>query len=582
MDLLLISPWPYLATAALAALTGIYVWTRPHRPGTHYFGWLAVLWLVWSLAAALQVIVRYDPLLLGLFILMSCISMVESVLHLMIALEYTGNEKWLARREMNILFLPAVLVALMYILWPDWVGIMDVHAGVQVITGNASVKWIFASYPLLISLLTLGVLLNCMLRAPAFWAPLLLLGLGRIFPTVGYLAVEPRNIPVAPVQATVLFTSFTILLYLVALYSFRVLQVIPVARDAVIAHMPYSLIVLDAENRLVDFNAAAQSLPGLPGKLNHQQPAPRALGGWWDRLSPLIGPERTAGDVPITTGADKRIYHITSLPLAQTTGRRIGQALMVEDITEEIKAEEQIRSQQQALAMLGERERLARELHDSLGQVLSSAGFQLEAVQGRIQDGREIIAGSGLAEASADLAEASSQLARLSSIVEEAHADIREHILNLRLAPSEERPFFATLQQYLDGFSQNYGIPAALSVGPEISEGLFDPGAQMQLYRIIQEALSNARKHAGASRLQVAFAARNGQVRVTIQDNGRGFDPALVVPDGQDGSGHFGEGHFGLRFMRERAEALGGCLSVISQPGQGTQVVMELPAKGGS
>jgi signal transduction histidine kinase len=234
--------------------------------------------------------------------------------------------------------------------------------------------------------------------------------------------------------------------------------------------------------------------------------------------------------------------------------------------------------------MLGEREQLARELHDSLGQVLGYAGFQLEAVQGRIQDGQAVISarqagaseqadGAGLAEASADLAEAGSQLARLSSVVEEAHADVREHILNLRLAPSDQRPFFATLQHYLDGFSQNYGIQTVLTVGPEISEGMFDPGAQMQLYRIIQEALSNARKHGKAHLVQVVFTRQDGRLCMSIQDDGIGFDMDKLSK--QEGT------HFGLQFMHERAAQMNGSIDIHSEPGSGTTVELNIPYKEG-
>lgn len=100
---------------------------------------------------------------------------------------------------------------------------------------------------------------------------------------------------------------------------------------------------------------------------------------------------------------------------------------------------------------------------------------------------------------------------------------------------------------------------------------MLDPGAQMQLLRIIQEALSNTRKHARASCAQVAFEFENGSVLIQIQDNGQGFDPAHVPS--------VKEHHFGLSFIRERAEALGGRLQVESSPGTGTRVAVEVPAK---
>jgi two-component system, NarL family, nitrate/nitrite sensor histidine kinase NarX len=90
----------------------------------------------------------------------------------------------------------------------------------------------------------------------------------------------------------------------------------------------------------------------------------------------------------------------------------------------------------------------------------------------------------------------------------------------------------------------------------------------MQVSRILQEALSNARKHGHACCIQVAFAVEDDFLCMTIQDDGAGFDPSQMA----------GENHFGLRFMRERAEGLGGNLLVDSTPGQGTRVTLKMPA----
>jgi signal transduction histidine kinase len=143
-------------------------------------------------------------------------------------------------------------------------------------------------------------------------------------------------------------------------------------------------------------------------------------------------------------------------------------------------------------------------------------------------------------------------------IVADAHADVREYILNLRTAPTDQQPFFSALQHYLDGFLKNYGIRVDLSIGAGVDDGILDAEAQMQLFRIIQEAFSNARKHAQTDCVQLSFEMEESLVRVRIQDNGRGFDPTQAAV----------EGHFGIRFMRERAEALGGLLQVNSVPGE--------------
>ena len=167
------------------------------------------------------------------------------------------------------------------------------------------------------------------------------------------------------------------------------------------------------------------------------------------------------------------------------------------------------------------------------------------------------------------VAVADTQLARLAGVARDAHADVRGFILELRVAPSAQRPFLSTLDRYLDGFGQNYGLQTELAVAPGFEEGSLGPEAQSQLFRIVQEALTNARKHGGARSVQVRLEAVRGQVRVVIQDDGSGFDPAGVAR--ADGN------RFGLQFMRERAEELGGRAEVDSTPGRGTRIVVEVP-----
>ncbi|MRR29660.1 sensor histidine kinase, partial [bacterium] len=231
--------------------------------------------------------------------------------------------------------------------------------------------------------------------------------------------------------------------------------------------------------------------------------------------------------------------------------------LLLLDVTEQRLTQRKLVEQQRALAMLQERERLARELHDSIGQVLGYVGFQVDAVTKLVTDGKTDAA--------------TEQLDRLAGIAREAHADIREFILDLHAAPAPEKPFFTALGNYLDGFTHNYDIQTILNVDERLIDEPFPPDSRVQIFRILQEALSNARKHGHAHSVQVKFALEDHRVCMTIQDDGAGFDTTRA----EAGS----EGHFGLHFMRERAEALGGHLEVISKPDQGTQVVAWAPIR---
>ena len=151
-------------------------------------------------------------------------------------------------------------------------------------------------------------------------------------------------------------------------------------------------------------------------------------------------------------GSGQKLSHY-SLAISQLKdfrGLEVGRLLLLRDVTEQKQAQAQIMEQQRVLATQNERERMARELHDSLGQVLSYTSFQVETAAKLFR------AGQG--------ADAAAQLDRLGNVVREAHADLREHILNLHSTASLQQPFFTVVEQYLDGFTSSYDIQTLLTL----------------------------------------------------------------------------------------------------------------------
>lgn len=213
--------------------------------------------------------------------------------------------------------------------------------------------------------------------------------------------------------------------------------------------------------------------------------------------------------------------------------------------------------QQRALAALQERERVARELHDGLGQVLGYVKMQAQAARARrAQDQTKV---------------ADDDLARLVAVAQGAHADVREYILGARSGTSAEPGLLPALRQYLQRFGETYQIRTELITPPELSDGAFEPTLEAQLLRIIQEALTNARKHARAQSVQVRFYLEEGRAQIIVQDDGAGFDPALLAAtEGQK---------YGLGFMRERAEEVGARVEIQSAPGAGTRVIIDAPRR---
>jgi signal transduction histidine kinase len=123
------------------------------------------------------------------------------------------------------------------------------------------------------------------------------------------------------------------------------------------------------------------------------------------------------------------------------------------------------------------------------------------------------------------------------------------------------------LRQYVMSFSRNAGLRTELVISSEIEKEKLGEAVETQLQRIIQEALINIRKHAGARSARVIFALDGGQVNIMIEDDGRGFVPADL------GNDH----GFGLRAMAGRAEAAGARFEIQSTPGKGTRIRVCVP-----
>lgn len=207
-------------------------------------------------------------------------------------------------------------------------------------------------------------------------------------------------------------------------------------------------------------------------------------------------------------------------------------------------------------AVLEERERIARELHDGLAQVLGYINTQTLAIKKLL--------------ASGDTDEAKEELNAMEAAAKEVYADVREAILGLR-ASLARGGLILDLRSYIGRYSEMAGVTTQLQVSEQAEALKLPAWSEIQLMRIIQEALSNIRKHARASRARVSFEAVAEGLRVEVADDGQGFDPERLIRTGWP--------RFGLQMMRERAKAIGGELEVLSIPRQGTRVVVQVPLK---
>jgi two-component system nitrate/nitrite sensor histidine kinase NarX len=207
---------------------------------------------------------------------------------------------------------------------------------------------------------------------------------------------------------------------------------------------------------------------------------------------------------------------------------------------------------QREKAVAEERGFIARELHDSIAQSLAFLKIQIGLLRSELHSG--------------NTARAEKTLAELDTGVHESLSDVRELLVHFRTRTNAE-DIGPALKTTLTKFEHQTGLATHLEIE---GDGMPLPAdVQLHVLHVVQEALSNVRKHAGAREVWVEVQ-QTPQWRVEVRDDGRGFETEGVGPD---------ETHVGLRIMRERAQNIGATVEVESVPGSGTCVVLKLPPR---
>ena len=233
--------------------------------------------------------------------------------------------------------------------------------------------------------------------------------------------------------------------------------------------------------------------------------------------------------VLLLVGAVLAEYH-SKTKLAQANRRLREYALQIED-----------------RAALQERNRIAREIHDSVGHYLTAQSIQLENTAVFLTE---------------DPAKAASHLEKARRLNKEALVDVRASVASLRKDSSQERSPIASLKQLIDDFELNTNVKVTreLNLTSSIRDRI-----SIALYRIVQEALTNVTKHSQATKIILHLTQSDRQIWLSVEDNGCGFD----LKNNTTG--------FGLQGMQERAAALGGKLTIVSEPDAGCQINVAIP-----
>ena len=259
---------------------------------------------------------------------------------------------------------------------------------------------------------------------------------------------------------------------------------------------------------------------------------------------------------------EQRFFEVIASPLLGGDGTFQGIIESKRDITERKRAEETLQQYTERLRALAaqlaeltetERQQLAQELHDQVGQNLTALGINLNIVQ------------TQLPEESTDLLR--SRVEESLSLVEQTAERIRDVMANLRPPVLDDYGLVSALRWYGEQFATRTAI--AVIVEGEEPVPRLDAQVENALFRIAQEALANAAKHAKARQVTVTIEVHNGTLRMVVADDGVGFDAARLPTPGVNRG-------WGLIIMRERAEVVGGIFRIESHPGGGTRLIVEV------
>jgi two-component system NarL family sensor kinase len=243
------------------------------------------------------------------------------------------------------------------------------------------------------------------------------------------------------------------------------------------------------------------------------------------------------------TGPSWRKLTTTELRLLSTIAYQVGIAVERARLAEEATR----------LARAEERERIAREIHDTLAQGLTGIALQIEAALPHLADDPE---------------RAEVRLQRALEVTRDSLEEARRSVLNLRTTSLAGKPLADALAALGRRFTHETGV--LVRVSASVREALPLP-VEAELFRIAQEALANVRAHARAHQVVLTLREREGRVVLSIHDDGTGFLPAVA-----------GEGQHGILGMRERARLVGGSLRLRSRVGRGTTVTATVPLESGA
>lgn len=673
---------PVVASALASAALVLSLWHRRPAPGAVSFSLLMLSVAEWSLGYALEVVSADSSTALFWDNVAWLGAAFAPTLWLVFVLQYTGRAAWLTRRSVAVLVVEP-LVTLLLVWTGEFRGLVessirwDTSGPFPALDMTYGVwYWINIAYSYL--LLLVGAVLICLLIQTLMRSSRLYLGqagallVAVLAPWVGNALTVFGLSPLPQLDFTPCAFTITGLAIAWGLFRFGLLDIIPVAREAVFEGISDAVVVLDERNRIVDLNPAAQRFASCTASRAVGQSFAQIFSAWPELVERCRDGNASNAEITFSEGGVTRYFGLRISRLYQRNGYPVaaGRLIVLNDITEYMQAERSLRESEERFRnifeeapigvvvvgldglmlqvnksfceMLGycEQELVGRALSvithpDDVGKdgLLAAQMYKgaitsykvekrylrkdgetlwadLTTTLLRNQDGQAIFGMMMLEDIierkRARLLEEEQRRAAyelhngLAQVAASAHQHLQAFAshhrplshharkeLNqaLELAQRSVREARRLIARLRPTVLDDFGLVTALRllVEAQRAEGWtihydetlgserLSPALETTLFAVAQEALNNARKHAGATRARLALERQATKLRLEVQDWGCGFEPLAVLHEAALGE------HLGLREMRERVELVGGHFMVFSQADTGTLVVAEVP-----
>jgi PAS domain S-box-containing protein len=555
-----------LVISGLISLSlGIYTFLRRRNTkGANFFILNMFVVTLWSIPNALEMVAIDLPAKLFWANVQYFAYCYSPVTLLALCMEFTGFDKWVKGKK--ILWLAILPTIILLLVWTDGLhGLIRYEIQLDT-SGEFPVivkKYGYGFYVHAIYSHTLNLIAVILLIRAIFFNNLLyrrqaiplLTGIGLIMiPNLLYITgISSLRYDITPI-----FFGFGGLIMLWGIFRYRMFDLVPVARATVIETMDAGIMVLDIQNRILDMNPAFRKLLRIDGSMIFSRSIKELCSLVPELVEVLMDRSITHTEFMVETKENIKIYEIIISPLYDKKDTYIGRLAVTYDITEQKQARQELFKQQWKMAVIEERERMARDMHDNLGQVLGFINFQAQAIQQTLQkEGIDIV---------------TPKLDQLLGATQTAHAEIREYISSVRTSVSVEKDFITSLKNCIKDFENQAGIQVEQNITFELNEGELKPIIWINILNIIREAMNNIRKHANAKRVRLTLTSKDNQLYTVIEDDGNGFD--LI-------QNNMIKTKFGLDIMRERATEIGGKIVIESVVGKGCRITLNLSIERG-